>query len=71
MRSFVVALFVVAFVFCLSSVTVGQTPSNAINLYKHGTSKLDKNDLDGAIDDFTKAIETEFTPRASESRKRS
>jgi tetratricopeptide (TPR) repeat protein len=57
MRSFLITLVVAAFSLCFATITTGQTPSNAINLYKHGTSKLNKNDLDGAIEDFTKAIE--------------
>ena len=34
-----------------------QTPDSAINYYEHGTKKFGKGDLDGAIEDFTRAIE--------------
>ena len=57
MRSFMITLVVAAFLLCFATITAAQTPSSAISLYKHGTSKLNKNDLDGAIQDFTKAIE--------------
>jgi tetratricopeptide (TPR) repeat protein len=57
MRSWINTLVVAAFLLCFCGIITGQTPSNAVNFYQHGTSKLTKNDLDGAINDFTKAIE--------------
>ena len=57
MRTWIIVLFVTLVVRCFGAVTMAQTPSSAIRLYKHGTVKLNNGDVDGAIDDFTRAIE--------------
>ena len=57
MRSWLTTLFFTTLLFCFGAVTKAQTPSRAIDLYKQGALKLDKGELDGAIDDFTRAIE--------------
>src|SRR5215467_11074013 len=42
-------------VFCLFA--HAQTPLSAVNKYKDGSAKLKKGDFDGAIRDYTEAIE--------------
>src|SRR6185436_1813639 len=57
MRSWLTTLFFATLLSCFGAVTIAQTPSRAIDLYKQGALKLDKGELDVAIDDFTRAIE--------------
>src|SRR6266478_9394407 len=56
-RSWLTTLFFTTLLSCFGAVTIAQTPSRAIDLYKQGALKLDKGELDVAIDDFTRAIE--------------
>src|SRR5881396_3350802 len=35
----------------------GQTPASATNYYQHGINKFQNGDLDGALEDYTRAIE--------------
>src|SRR6266851_9100260 len=35
----------------------GQTPASATNYYQHGINNFERGDLDGALEDYTRAIE--------------
>src|SRR5437773_3538456 len=44
----------------------GQTPGAAINCYEDGLRKLERNDLDGAIEYFSKSIKISSNPASTE-----
>src|ERR1700716_1006575 len=46
----------VSFLLCGCLLVQAQTRSSAIDHYEHGSKRFQKGDLDGAIEDFTKAI---------------
>ena len=46
----------VIFLLCGYMLVQAQTPSSAIDHYEHGVKRFQKGDLDGAIEEFTKAI---------------
>src|SRR5258708_6136116 len=51
-------LFFLGILFLGGNLSIGaQTPDSAVRFYEHGTSSFQQGDLDGAIADFTKAIE--------------
>src|SRR2546426_9808223 len=51
-------VLVVLILIFLAGVTVqAQTPASAANYYQHGASKFERGDLDGALADYTRAIE--------------
>src|SRR6267142_1981721 len=50
-------ILLVAVLFSLSCISIqAQSPRSAIDRYEDGTRKFKKGDLDGAIEDFTRAI---------------
>jgi len=54
-RQTVPVVFILIF---LAGVTVkSQTPASAAKYYEHGASKFERGDLDGALADYTRAIE--------------
>lgn len=49
----------------------GQTPASATNYYQHGSNEFERGDLDGALEDYTRAIEISsrlFPAKRSQSR---
>src|SRR5258708_40357980 len=49
----------------------GQTPASAANYYQHGIDNFERGDLDGALEDYNRAIEISSRPfRAKRSQKR-
>src|SRR6266498_4137805 len=44
-------------VLCGNAIVQAQTPGSAANYYNHGLKLFEKGDLDGAIEDYTRAIE--------------
>src|ERR1700737_4960485 len=51
-----ISLCFLIFLLCSYLLVQAQTPASAIDHYEHGTRRFQKGDLDGAIEDFTKAI---------------
>src|SRR5260370_31215764 len=51
-----ISFSLVIFLLCSYVLVQAQTPSSAIDHYEHGAKRLEKGDLDGAIEEFTKAI---------------
>jgi len=60
-----VCLTCIVFLFSGAALTQSQTPNSAINYFEHGNKKYDRGDLDGAITDFTRAIEISSHPAFS------
>ena len=50
-------LTLIVLILLTGSVMQGQTPTSAVNHYQHGINNYQRGDLDGAIEDYTRAIE--------------
>src|ERR1700730_2084967 len=52
-----IALTLFILLLCINVIVQAQTPDSAKKYYDHGARQFEKGDLDGAIEDYTRAIE--------------
>ena len=57
MRYFIILFVLIGLILANAVAAQAQTPGSAVNNFQEGLKKTERGDLDGAIEDFTRAIE--------------